>query len=1803
MKIRFSPDSISRKELAKLKKTEPEKLADNVVDKHLFKYKDYKKQLEKDLVKAKKFMAEDPEASMEFYLCVDYQYTDKEKMPLLVIGKAAGEWKQFLKERILQHKTTDAVGFVRFDDSKKAETGLGYLELNIEKGKPKQKIIKKLMDKWLMPSGLEISFGGDDNLEEEVVPRDIGQVEAGPVALNAGDQVQGLFLAWKAGKYTGKKEQEIRLKIKNYIDKWQEKYEALDANQQANFQEKKAQYNYILEELEKYEAPEEEGASNPGITGIVLEGGDGKNTLSRINIAGFGLDAPGKMDKLKKTNYSKIYTALESFNKEKDLERKRKLFDGVMSMIEKWVAHHKKDKISTDKTKKQLQGLDKLFQQYQTFMTSYEGVKLEGSHQSTHQDSESKTGTKTLFDETAGNKKSSQQAKEVRDATVDDRALRLAQLLKRGKASNDDKTFGAVMKWMADNVYEELEGKYVAATQQAFGKKSTLVSDVISVFEVGSLRTRYLLDKLKGEESEYAKLAFALGLMGKTWLLQVVSLNQEDTAEREDAMDIIIKGYPAATLQKLLDSEASKTTFEGAIADYLRQKHPNMRRQIEAHMGLQEARTSKDPTAIKQANDAYLTSMINRLRKEGTLGKKLDKNLLLKEITRWLENASDQEREDMLDEESEFMSTLTDMAGTFSYSGIDKGDLAFIKEKLRAKKELPDNKKTNAIFDHLKALAEQQHTKTFVSKWMQDKDIGKQFQQILFDKDIQDPQKAAVANFCTDEQFQEWEKIETELATELKKDTAQQDRVKIGLLDKKREKIFETAYGGVQALMDRAQVHHDIQKEISETLRSNGTKGAVYQELVAMAKGRIPVVNFGKDIRLVLAKLEPGDKQLAAIKADRKLLEILQARTLGRMGLEGNKKQWKVIAKELGLQPPLSDTTLSKEQLSEQGDIDKFKKKRRSRAKLQSKEELAQQQREVENQKTQPAYWAARIVTSYKSSRLTTDEHILLQLMFEAQEKGVNIQAILDELEDLSASTHNYIMTHNNHACEVIRAAKDGKAITAEDMLLDSRESVWLKRQVKSSEVDKLVVLMSPDKMLEEAFSFKEVKKEIEEKKIVLKKIEEADSEEEKVRQTKILEGINERIKKKIKDLDISPEFMDNLDKVLPPQKAIQVKAAMRGKVAEALMADGENPTKTLIKQVVGLTEADIKLIGADIKAISAIELEKQSETGLQWSSMSSRMLQRDVATADFLTKGWERNERIPAMGGVLNERELEEEKEQLVKGMVSAEAQLAEAREKFEERKAQYDKRLAQAINALMQAVFFTLTMASGVGAAAGVVQLVWALASTFIQTSISETIRMVTSGDRSGGALEKAEDFFFTALADQAGAVTGLIGANLAFALDVKALGVMSQGSKLGPDGNPVPLLSNWENILRTPFLKTANGVLRSTFADIGKNFVNNMVNEKDSMLKDPIGDLAAWGKKTVASLPRRYLKALVMTTAATGAGALAKELDWDFLKYHNPDAVGSNRYTANGEDRAFASSDARVGFFDTEATNFEDWYNGWGMFTASPKFGNNAAWNGGDDPWKGFLEVFSSAAKNLQDPKVLTALANSVVWGSMDGSKYGIKQQLGNLVDKSLDNFTAYSGQPIDDNTRQALKTQMDTSLEDSVKKQQKELLEALEAGYGKNLEEEQVQKLKAGEYNPQEVMTLWNQLDWIGDGQDPENNLKFFNRVAGVLSLSEEQIKLYRREKACRAFNTVDDFVLYYNKNKEEYDRVLNDKEFVNTYIKQRSNAGTHPVQVKYTIEFDKKDLENVKDLEGDLNAIYAEWKKLQEMDAKAMSLIF
>ncbi len=1626
MKIKFLPSKINKAE-AKEAKLDPEKT--------LFAYKAFKKQLLKDLQKAKKFMGEEPEAELNFYLSIDHEYPDKvgKKMPVLVLGKASGPWIKFIKKRVTKEaKKTDAFGTFRFDPSKKEELGVTFVELSIEKGKAKRMLIKKLIDKWLLPDGLQISFGGNEEFAEEDVEDVDSQIVADDkgehsFVLDPKDKVQALFIKLKEGGFDQKKEHAVRAKIRTFIDNWLEKYDTLNDKTKESFKHKKGNYDYILDWLDNNDSQQEEKQNNSddiGLMGLVLNrpnsGTEFVDYLYKINKK--EIDKPGKFEIIRRSSYNDIDNAIDKFNAEdKDLDTKKRLFVQLMGMIKGWLDDHKKD----DHFKK----LNALYNKLKKFLDAEVSLNM------TKDQIDKISDSKKLYSETAGTKKSSEMAREVRDATVDERAIHLVKILKRGEASNDDKVFGATMKWLADNVYDELEEKYTAGTKQVYGAKkaSHLLGDILAIFGAKTLRTRYLKDKLKDEQSPYASLAFKLGLMGNTWRDSLkgdgvptamgataggavggalgsllgpagIALGVElglsfgsalgsnfkidGTIEREDAMSEIIGHYGIEDINVILNAPKDPSSYEGAIRIELETNHPNMLQQIKSNAKIKELKQLMDlpkdieklkniikaenngekkeeyeellkklggqldevkkkhrnfdpddaEEEVNKANDKYLCDMIHRLRKEGRLGKKLDKNTLIEGIMDWAKKASPDEIEAMLKADSKFMIMLEDMSGTFSYSGIDDGDLAFIKEKLNAVQHPPSKgEETNAIFDQLKAIAEQQHTKSALSRWAQNKAMGEQFKAILFDENVKDPQRAIITKFNKDK-LERWEEIEAAIKQE-------NDPKELKKLQKELEEIFDKAYIGVQQLMDRAGVHQDFQKEICETIRSNGAKGAVYQELVRLAKTSRPIINFGEDVLTALNTLKPGSPEFAAIAADTDLLKILQARTLGRFGFEGNIKQWKAISKELNLSPPLSDTKISSEQRKEGADEDNFKRKHRmSRAKLMSEKEIEEQNDKVKEQEKQAAFWAARLSFEYeKYFGILDDEHRLLQTVYEAQKSNVDIADVLEELSELNPKAYNYIKNSDKHACKVICNAENGETISAKEVLIDSRKSVTLKRTVDSKEVVKLFEIMSLEDIIMEAFDFPKFKGFVEKKKALIQDIEalgdtEADAKIKATKQ-KDLAKLNARIKQ----FDISSSFMDTIDEVLPPQKALDVKKTLRFKIGAELMKDGDNAIKKMFADdPLNFSPADIKLIGMDIKAISDIEVQKQSETGLQWSSQSSRMLQRDMAAAEFLTKGWERNERIEAMEGLIPEEALEREKESLFKGLQEAEGKLQEAQEKFEERKKEYDERLAKVVAALTQAVIFTLSMASGVGAAAGVIQLVWALASKAMETAITEIVKGITSGDRSGGMREKLEDGFFTLLANEAGAITGLVGANLAFALDVKALGVMSQGK----DADGKALLGAWENILKTPFLKTARGAIKNTFEDIGSRFVKNLTDEKESALANPIDSFKSWGYDQIKNLPRAYLKSLLMTTAATGVGALADALDWKEIKFMNPDAAGSNRYTATTTDangveiannRAFAADDARLGFWGSDKEGFDNWFND--KVSSSPK-----AWAGG-------------------------------------------------------------------------------------------------------------------------------------------------------------------------------------------------------------------------------------------------------------------
>jgi hypothetical protein len=248
------------------------------------------------------------------------------------------------------------------------------------------------------------------------------------------------------------------------------------------------------------------------------------------------------------------------------------------------------------------------------------------------------------------------------------------------------------------------------------------------------------------------------------------------------------------------------------------------------------------------------------------------------------------------------------------------------------------------------------------------------------------------------------------------------------------------------------------------------------------------------------------------------------------------------------------------------------------------------------------------------------------------------------------------------------------------------------------------------------------------------------------------------------------------------------------------------------------------------------------------------------------------------------------------------------------------------------------------------------------------------------------------------------------------------------------------------------------------------------------------------------------------------------------------------------------------------------------------------------------------------MLLALGNAAVWGTMDGTG-GIKGELGKIVDKSVDHFITHSDVPLDAATRkmlqdkkEALQEEMSVAIEEVSNEKLGEIKKAIEVGCAVNISDVDKAAIENGTLEIHEVLDLWEEMDYIGNG-DAHRNLEFFNYVAEILDLSENQIKLYRRDPECRKFKSIRAFRTHYVGKSADYDTVLNDAEFLDQYIKDRSNKGTHPKKLNYTLVMDDNEFTKSKELGKDLASIYTLWTKMKQLsgtddiEVKAIQLIF
>jgi uncharacterized protein (DUF697 family) len=963
---------------------------------------------------------------------------------------------------------------------------------------------------------------------------------------------------------------------------------------------------------------------------------------------------------------------------------------------------------------------------------------------------------------TAGEQSASEKAQKMRDATVDERALEVAKLLKLGKASNDDKIFASVLRWVNDA--GELQAKYAGATLKLYKIESNLVADISLVFGTG-IRGLFLQNRLNGDDSIHAKLAAALGCFGGGWFSKMFS------NEKADAMEIVRSGYTAAGLKGLL---AKEDAFAKAAMSFL-EKNKALLAEVnamsaakdkaevlaaiekEADSPEKEQKKAAAKAEILKVNDKYLMAILDRIDDESVLGR-IDGDLLQKEVKAWADRATEEERAGAADVNNSFMRQLIIYSSSKKPNGVDKKLVAHIDRILtepRASAEDQEAMKANAIYNELKKVAIDQGDKNAFSRWKQNKKTGEKFKAILFG-DNDNSQLGLVTRFAaeivkegtatlatpltataTPQQKQLFDNY-TAITAPMLADTATllaafQDEATPAAI---RQAIFEVAMAKVKGIMSFAGVHADFVDEIDETLRSNGARAAAYRALAKIAGDEKGLTNIGigDDVIEILEGVGVGSPEFATIQGDTQMLEAIKLRVIGRTGL--GKDDWTKIAKLLSLTGDLAKTEITVSNSTEA-----FKAARKiSRAKILSPQELKDLGTKQAAAKKQPSYWAERLALEYKKGILV-DKIAITSMILQAKRAEAVWADVMTALKSISTKAHAAIV-------EILGGAGDSTAnVTLLSYLKMLDDKVFIAQSTRMANLRAVIKDMSAQELIKDAFNLQEGG--------FMAEVKKAESDLAAAQQgtdnnaiqlatdalTQAKAGAQEKLEARIKLLDVSPAFTQLLNSALDPQYALEIKNAIRDKVVEELAADPAAAATAF-----GIPEEDVKMLTENVRAISLNEKELQSNTGVQWRGLTSRGVARDIATANHAKQLSRGQEKLKTIGTADPEQRQAAKAEIAEKLQISGEEKAAKINA-FEERKKQYDDRVKAVVNELVSVIVKAATIPlKAIPFAPGIIEAA-------IKAVIINLVNKGLGGDRAGSwktvMKDMGQDFVINAAA----------------------------------------------------------------------------------------------------------------------------------------------------------------------------------------------------------------------------------------------------------------------------------------------------------------------------------------------------------------------------------------------------------------------------------------------------------------------
>ena len=471
----------------------------------------------------------------------------------------------------------------------------------------------------------------------------------------------------------------------------------------------------------------------------------------------------------------------------------------------------------------------------------------------------------------------------------------------------------------------------------------------------------------------------------------------------------------------------------------------------------------------------------------------------------------------------------------------------------------------------------------------------------------------------------------------------------------------------------------------------------------------------------ILSQLEPGSFDYHLIREDEALLKRLQDDLKGRSSDDRKRNRlWGACANLLSL--PDRWKQLGGKALATQSDQSEpqtptpFNRSRLEQGKESAKEK----------------YWASRMALEYSMSEGDDRRRKVLKLVFKAQLAGVEGAGLSETLKKIDGDASNWVsqttlspQRSERQAADLLRKYLKGetKEITMANLLAVSKGFLVNDAEMVAFSVE----VLSPDRVVDLWFgeSVKTLKSLAEKRRRLAVEMLSAQQDKNEARAkelTKQLQATNQAID--AFEIKMDGTLKTDLEKVAGKGKAADLQRQLLAKAGQAF-AQGTSQTVRDIP----LTPAETFVKGQEAQGKSMVLKQRFLESGRGWHRFSPAGTVSSLKAGGFLSN-------VSDMRRVLSLNPEKTDVEKETRGIVQDSLKDLDASlQRWQKTQDRNTEKIVADVTQTMSVLVAVAGLASGVGAAPAVTQLVWALSTAAGQTAVKQavTAALSRSGDRS--------------------------------------------------------------------------------------------------------------------------------------------------------------------------------------------------------------------------------------------------------------------------------------------------------------------------------------------------------------------------------------------------------------------------------------------------------------------------------------